>query len=378
MDDLCPPSSPLLDHCPATLPASAYTDADWYRREQSAIWRRSWVTVGRRDAFAPGTMSLRRVGGVEVVVLCAPDGGMRAFHNTCRHRGAALCVKQQEPYNGRLIRCPYHAWAYDGQGNLVSTAFATPTGDFDKAEHGLFPVALRDWNGFVFLCLDDTPPEFAPDMGLAALDNWPMQDLVTGHSLEKDLDCNWKIFWENYNECLHCPGIHPELSDMVPVYREGVMSGPERKGWKPGDPTVPALKEGARSWTMSGQACGPEFPDLTDAERATAYNFVTIYPSMFVVAHVDYVRAVTVEPLGPERTRLRADWLFLPQTLARPGFDLADVTEFATLVLEQDGRACEINQRGLRSPRFDKGRLMPQEFDIHRFHGWVLERMGQG
>lgn len=367
-------ASPLLDHCPETLPAHAYHDPEWFAREQRAIWRRNWVYVGRLDDLPCGTMRRVAVAGQNLILCRDGAGRVTAFHNTCRHRGAELCPVDEKPL-GRLITCPYHNWAYDTSGRLVSTAFATPTADFVKADHGLFPVHVHDWNGFLFLCLADTPPDFRPDLGTDALDTWPMGDLRTGHRLVRDLDCNWKVFWENYNECLHCPGIHPELCDMVPVYARGVMAANEAPGWTADAPAAPVLKEGARSWTMTGAPCGPEFPGLTEQERARGFTFVTIYPTVFVVAHVDYVRAVAVTPLGPERTRLTAEWLFSAETLAQPGFDAAEVARFATLVLDQDGAACEMNQRGLKSERFSRGRLMPQEFDILRFHDWVRGQM---
>ena len=152
------------------------------------------------------------------------------------------------------------------------------------------------------------------------------------------------------------------------------MSEAERKN-KPGGVELSPLKEGAQTWTANGQPCGPEFPNLTTTERRTAHNFVTLYPSAFIVAHVDYVRSVTLIPMGPEKTKLRAEWLFLPETMAAPGFDLENVTGFATLVMEQDGAACELNQKGIASPAYDRGRLMPEEFDIHNFHKWVLAEM---
>ena len=364
-------TTPLLDHCPPTLPRAAYVDPAWHAAEMRAIWSRDWVCAGRIDAFPEGAIRRVTLAGQSVIVL--RDGPvLRAFHNLCRHRGAELCAADR-PRQGRLIRCPYHDWAYGADGRLVSTAFATPTADFRAADHGLLPVALQLWNGFLFLSLAHDPGPFDPDPGMAALDNWPMERLVTGHVFEKRLACNWKVFWENYNECLHCPGIHPELCDMVPVYRKGIMSPAEDPGWD-GTP-APVLRTGAESWTMTGAPCAPAFPTLTPAERAEGHRFVTLWPSMYIVAHVDHVRFVTLTPLAPEETLLCAEWLFAPETLTRPGWDHSPVTDFATLVMQQDGAACEMNQRGLRNAAYLHGTLMPQEFDIARFHDWVRTRL---
>ncbi|MGQ0564461.1 MAG: aromatic ring-hydroxylating oxygenase subunit alpha [Gemmobacter sp.] len=363
-------SSPLLDHCPPGLPRDAYLSHEWFAHEMRAIWAREWVCVGRLGDLAPGTIRPLTLAGSPVIVCRTPDGAVSAYHNTCRHRGAELCAA--EGRMGRLITCPYHAWAYaaDG-GRLVATGPATPTPDFVRDDHGLYPVASTLWNGFLFLSLNPDPGPLTPDLGLSALDNWPMDTLVTGHRVTRNLACNWKVFWENYNECLHCPGIHPELIDMVPVYGRGVMSPEETTGWT----AQGNLKPGARTWSTDGQPCGPEFPDLTQAQRDAGHAFVTLYPTMYVVAHVDYIRAVRLEPTGPETTRLTAEWLFAPETLAQPGFDAGQVAAFATLVLDQDGAAAEMNQRGLRSPAYTSATLMPQEFDIARFHRWVTDRL---
>ena len=89
---------------------------------------------------------------------------------------------------------------------------------------------MREWNGFLFLNLAAEPGELHADVGLGTLDNWPMASLVTGHHWETEIACNWKTFWENYSECLHCPGIHPELCDMVPVYGKGIMGAVRSAG----------------------------------------------------------------------------------------------------------------------------------------------------
>lgn len=371
------PASPLLDHCPPGLPAAAYRSPVWFEHETRAIWRRHWIYAGRLADLAPGTMRPVTIGGAGVILVRTAKGEPRAWHNVCRHRGAEICQSQQRL--GRLITCPYHAFAYaPDDGRLVATGFATPTADFDRAEHGLKPVALRIWAGALFLSLADSPPDFAPDLGLQALDNWPMDSLVTGHRVTRDLACNWKIFWENYNECLHCPGIHPGLSARVPVYGRGLMAANEAPDWTPEAPPAPVLEPGAVSWTPDGTACGPEFPDLTEAERRAGATFVTLYPSTYFVAHADHARIVSLTATGPETTRLTAEWLFPAETLARPGFDAAEVAGFALQVIAEDSAAAEMNQRGVRSPAYAHAVLMPQEFDIHRFHRWVIAELDQG
>ncbi|MCC5972768.1 MAG: aromatic ring-hydroxylating dioxygenase subunit alpha [Rubellimicrobium sp.] len=370
------PDSPLLNSCPPTLPRAAYVDPAWYAAEVEHIWKTSWVYVGRKPELPQGTIRPIEVAGQRLILVHDETGAVRAFHNTCRHRGAELCAAETA-LRGRRITCPYHNWAYDTQGRLISTAFGTPTGDFRKEEHGLFPVHLRDWRGFLYVCLADTPPEFGAESlpGLSALDNWPLETLVSGHRREWDTPCNWKIFWENYNECLHCPGVHPNLSKRVPAFAKGINAPEEAVDWTPDQPSPPSLADGARSWTVNGLACGPEFPDLTEEERLAGANFLTMYPTMYITAHVDSLRVGRIEPLGPDRMRLTIDWLFAPETLAQPDFDLANAVEFTAQVIEEDVWACEVNQRGLTSDRFKAGTLMPQEFEIAHFHDWIRARV---
>lgn len=369
------PLSPRLDHCPEGLPRAAYLDEGWFAQEMATVFSKGWVMAGRLADFAPGTMRRVTVGPAQVVVCRMADGAVSAFHNTCRHRGSELCRAEVEPL-GKLVTCPYHAWAYAAKdGRLVSTAHALPTADFDKAAHGLHPVAAQVWAGFLFLSAAANPPPLRGDVPLSVLDNWPMAGLVTGHRHEAELACNWKTFWENYSECLHCPGIHPELCDMVPIYARGIMGPTEAADWTPDTPARPNLKPGAESWTLTGAPCAPAFPGLSDAERQAGYTFVTLWPTAYVVAHVDYVRSVRLVPLSATRTRLIAEWHFAPETLARPGFDPAEVAAFAKIVLAQDAEASEMNQRGMASPAFTRARLMPEEYEIHRFHQWLMNQM---
>ena len=247
--------SPLLDHCPSSLPGNAYFDENWYAREQSLIWQKEWVYAGRLNDLPIGKMRPLKIGKMGIMLCRLSETEVVAYHNICRHRGSELC-RVEQPL-GKTISCPYHAWSYAAaDGHLVSTAHATPTADFHKEENGLFPVATMLWNGFIFINAADEPSPFIPDLGLEIYDNWPMASLVTGHKSVRNLNCNWKVFWENYNECLHCPSIHPELSDLVPIYREGLMSESERQDWSPRKTPGNALKEGAVTWTFDGSLAG--------------------------------------------------------------------------------------------------------------------------
>jgi Rieske 2Fe-2S family protein len=208
-----------------------------------------------------------------------------------------------------------------------------------------------------------------------------MEDLVVGHSYRKVLNCNWKIFWENFNECLHCPNVHPELCDLVPIYGRAIMARRDDPEWEAraaeNDPRVAGgLRTGAETWSMDGRAQGM-LPGLTEAEKVPGQRYGTVLPSCFIVAHLDYVRIVRITPLSPETMELSSDWLFHPEMLAQPNFDKARITDFATLVLDQDGAACEINQRGLKAAAFEHGVLMQEEYEVFLFQDWVREALGE-
>ena len=366
-----------------TLPSTSYPDPDAYRRDLEAIWYRSWVLVCRSAEIAePLAYRTVRIGAQEIVVVRDETGTLRAFHNTCRHRGAQLCRESEGRLKARLITCPYHAWSYSLRGDLVRVPSKTLPEGFDRKDYPLYAVALEEWRGFVFVNLAETPS--APltkgfDRESGDLSNWPLESLVAGHVFRTVLKCNWKVFWENFNECLHCPGVHKHLSALVPIYGRGLMARHDDPEWaKHADNDAPefsgGLRAGAETWSEDGRAHGPHFPGLSERDRAAGQTYVMNLPSMFVVGHVDYVRSVRLSPLGPEETELTAEWLFTPEQLAAPGFDIANIVDFGIRVLEEDADVCELNQRGLRSARHEKGVLMPEEYDIHRFHQWVRDR----
>lgn len=361
------------------LPSRFYYDAEHHERELRALWYRNWIYLCRA-ATLPDARSFRTftIGNQNILVLRDERGVLRAFHNTCRHRGSALCTVQEGRFRSKFITCPYHGWSYDLRGRLAAVPGLGISEEFDKRNFPLYDVAVAEWGGFVFVNLEggEPPLEEALRPNGQRLANWPLAELTVGHVMRKSLACNWKVFWENFNECYHCPGVHAELTKLVPIYGRSISNQYDDPDWEshrddPDPKFRGGLREGAVTWSMDGQSRSASFPDLTEEERGAGHRFVIAWPTMYVVGHIDYVRIVSMRPLGPEETELTVEWLFPAETPADKNFDLENVVAFGRLVVQQDGVACELNQRGLRSLAHRQGVLMPQEHAVWAFHEWV-------
>ena len=178
------------------------------------------------------------------------------------------------------------------------------------------------------------------------------------------------------------PGRAPEVSALVPIYGRGLLEERDDPEWKAhaadADPKYKGgLRSGAATWSLDGRTTGKPFPGLSDADRQAGHVYMTSLPSVFLVGHVDYVRVVRLLPLGPEKTELRVEYLFSPETLADPGFDLRNVVDFTNLVMTEDAEVCELNQRGLRAGPHARGVVMPEEYVIRQFHDWLRAELAR-
>ena len=367
------------------LPADAYFDPRQYERELQRIWYRNWVYVGRSsDLSRARGFRTFEIGDQRILLVRDEQRALQGFYNTCRHRGAALCREPEGMLRAGTIVCPYHAWVYNLQGDLLRTSSKAHASGFDVADFPLYRINVKEWNGFIFVALNDRPPPFEKifDLPLNRLDAWPLEELVVGHVLSKTMQSNWKIFWENYNECLHCPGVHPQLSQLVPIYGRGLLEERDDPQWRahaadPDPKFKGGLRSGAATWSLDGRTTGVPFPGLSDADRKAGYVYMTGLPSVFLVGHVDYVRVVRLLPLGPELTELRVEYLFSPQTLADPQFDLRNVVDFTNRVMTEDAQVCELNQRGLRARPHIRGVVMPEEYVVRQFHEWLRAELAR-
>lgn len=318
----------LLARSESTLPSAWYYDPAQYERELDAVWYREWVCVGREEELGhPGDNIAAAIGARPVIVMRDSSGGLGAESGAAVHVGT--------------------------------------------------------WGGFVFVNLADRPARpLRESLGREAddLERWPLARLRSVHRETKALACNWKVFWENYSECYHCPGLHPELCRIVPLYRKGVLSHADLPGWEPGyetDEGRPTVAPGLATWTLDGRSTLPLIDGLHERDRKAGMAFASFTASMFVVGHPDYVRSVRMLPRGPETVELTIDWLLPPGVAQSHAAGLERMFALGRLVIEQDGAVCELNQRGLRSRRHHKGMLVPQEYELWAFHEWLHQRLGR-
>ena len=364
-----------------TLPSSWYRSDAVFALEKERIFCREWLCVGREEELpSAGDFRVLDIAGESVLLLRNREGRLRAFYNVCRHRGSRLCRDAaggaaQAQLGGGVasgrITCPYHQWTYDLDGRLIAAPFLTGEPGFDKSLFSLYAVALECWGGFVFLNL--TPAQAAPLSATlgeipARIARYPLAQLRIGHSIRYRVAANWKVICENYNECYHCGGVHPELCAVVPAFKD---RGGANLDWSRGVPHRP----GAYTFTTSGTSRRRPFPGLNEDEQVR-HKGELLYPNLFVSLACDHVAVFILEPKGPARTEITCHFLFEPYELTKDDFDATDSTEFWDLVNRQDWAICESVQQGISTRVHERGYYAPMEdfnLDIRRY---VLERIG--
>jgi glycine betaine catabolism A len=343
------------------LPRDAYISPRVFAFEQEHFFAGSWTCVGREsDLDGTGAQGAVKVGGAGVLVARGTDGRVRAFANTCRHRGHELLGVGGQTTR-RTVLCPYHAWTYDLDGALRAAPGFRDHADFRPAEHGLVELPLESWHGFLFVNGSGDAPPFAEHVG--ALDElvapYRPERLVPLATHSYDLACNWKVILENYHECYHCPLIHPELCQVSPP-----ASGDNFEldgAWVGG---TMDLRDHAATMSLDGHSDGVPIPGL-DAERLRTVAYLGLFPNLLLSLHPDYLMTHLVEPLGPDLSHVVCSWYFPPEATERPGFDPAYAVEFWDRTNRQDWAACESVQRGMASPHFRPGPLAPAEDAVY-------------
>ena len=343
-----------------TLPALTYTGEAIHALEARALFATQWLVVAREEELpAAGSFVTRELANERILVVRDEAGHLRAYFNVCRHRGARLVTESRGQLHG-AIRCPYHAWSYGFDGRLQhAPRMGEERFDDDLALESM-PLAAHD--GFVWVNLDAAARSFDPDT-LPDLRDHDLAALRRAARLEYELACNWKIVCENYSECYHCPGVHPQLNRLSDLTSGGFEAAARYNGGPM------QLRAGVDTLSTSGRSRWPRLA----AAQSSHVRYYLVYPNLMLGLHPDYLLTHRVWPLAPSRSRVDCEVLVRPEALAAPDFDPTDVVEFWDLTNRQDWTLCERVQQGVSSRGYRPGPYHPSERCVHAFDAWYAQ-----
>jgi glycine betaine catabolism A len=353
------------------LPPPAFVDEDVFDWEVETIFR-GWVCVGHATLVTePGSYVMREIGTDSVVVIGGEDGRPRAFLNVCRHRGARL-ITEPEGRVRRRVRCPYHAWSYALDGELKAAPHMEGVEDFETSCWGLMPVRVATVGGLVLVDLSGDAPEVDAHAGELAdhLERYRVASLRRAGQVDYRVNANWKAVAENYSECLHCPGVHPELNEISNYMSGEVLEG--MGAWCGGSMTLSA---GASTMGREGGRAHPRPPiEGLSGDDLNSVLYFVLFPNALVSLHPDYAMLHTLWPREVDRTDIVCEWFFEPATIEAEGFDPSDAIGFWDQVNREDWRVCELTQMGVRNRGYVAGRYSAEEIDVHAFDVMVADR----
>ena len=375
-----------------SLPQGFYTDPVVHEADLHAIFYRRWLFVAASCELAePGAFVTLTVGRSPILLLRNDSGELRAFFNTCRHRGARIV----DAPRGKLsvVMCPYHNWTYRLSGELIRARYMPE--EFDRTRFPLRPVHVREVGGAVYICLAENPPDFAPYA--AAVGRQLAPHALTHAKVAAEVDLvehgNWKLVMENSRECYHCASGHrdlmrslldiydfanPEAVETIGAYwaawegaglPAGVAEGPDFRASR-----LP-LVNGARSMTIDGELAVKK---PLGVEPPGAYGSLrwVHYPSTFNHAIGDYGVLIRILPLGPQETLVTTKFLVARDAVEGVDYDLQRLTEVWNITNAEDKALVERNQAGVNSFGYRPGPYSPAlEAGIIKFVEWYCAEM---
>ncbi len=382
-----------------SLEQKFYTDPEYYKQDLENIFYKDWLFVGH-DCELPKTGSYMtvQIGAYPVVIVRDTQGGIRAFHNSCRHRGSRICAAEKG--TAAKLVCPYHQWTYELDGRLL---FARQVGpDFKPAEYGLKPVHCETVAGYIYICVADEAPDFAAFRNLVEpyLAPHNIKDAKVAFESSIIEKGNWKLVWENNRECYHCAANHPELCRTYPEAPsatgvQGVMEDPEiNQLWKNcasvGLPAqfnmsedgryritrIPLLRD-AVSYTMSGKAAVKKpLSDQVAGGTNIGAMLLFNYPSTWNHLMADHAISFRVLPISAEETLVTTKWLVHKDAVEGVDYNLDELTHVWIQTNDQDRQIVEENAVGIRSPAYQPGPYsVEHEGGVMQFLEWYTNTM---
>ena len=351
----------------ATLPPDCHTRPEFYQREVDRVFARHWQFVGREEQLAKVGSYLCFDGPCAPVILIRDDAGdIRAYANSCRHRGARLLDGSGDC---RRIVCPYHSWSYRLDGRLAGTPGMQSAHDFDPQDYPLLEFPVQTWAGFVFIHYQPSPPPLLDQLGnlverFAAHDCGNMR-YVGGVDFE--IAANWKLLAENALEAYHTGSVHRETLGQQQARPIDAVSG----AW-----TGLLVEDENSVATLPEQDSPLPYIEGLDAEGLSGAYFTMLYPSTQFVFAQDCMWWLAFLPVAVDRTRLRIGACFPASTLAMDRFEERVKPYFDRWrqATAEDNAICEQQQLGQAVARAP-GRYAESEFAVHDFDNWVLDQV---
>lgn len=350
-----------------SLSPTCYTSSDITDDEVQHLFREGWIGVGRADMVRePGEFITLDIAGQSILLLRDKSGNLQAFANTCRHRGARL-VDGTGQCKG--LRCPFHSWFYDLQGNLVAAPHMDKVAGFDKADHGLITYHAEERQGFAFLCLSPNVPDLDAQLGDFTRIHapWPLESLVSVRRRELEVDCNWKLFLDVFNEYYHLPFVHPDSIDSVYCTPDPAdqVTGAFATQFGATDGTGGLLADAQDSAL-------PAMPGLT-GEALNGARYTWVFPNMSFAANSDALWCYEAYPIGPDRCKVVQTSCFARSTTELTGFaeKSAAYLDRMDAALDEDIPALVNQQRGMANPDARPGPFQPDlEPNVAAFARW--------
>ncbi len=355
---------PLLEA--DTLPPACYTSSDFFEREIEQVFLRNWQFVGREEQLAEAGSYFCHEGlGGSVIIMRTADSQIKAYANSCRHRGSRLLSGSG---SCKRIVCPYHSWTYQLDGKLSGVPGMQETQDFDPAEYPLLELHLATWDGFIFIHYSSPLLSLSSYLG-------DMRDKFASHrcadmrhvgSIEFDINANWKLLAENALEAYHTGTVH-----RATLGQQASSAFTTTGNW------TGLLVEDERSVaTMPGKTEPfPHIDGLDDDAIRGAY-FTMLFPSTQLVFAQDCMWWLAFSPLAVDRTHLILGACFPQSTIDLPGFQdrVKPYFERWRLATAEDNAICEAQQDGQKFAR-PAGRFAASEFAVHALSNWVLDQV---
>ena len=355
-----------------TLPREYYMSEAVFQEEIERIFYARWLCVCREEEIPEvGDYILQEIGTENLIIVRDSAREIQAYYNVCRHRGTRLCTEAKGRFS-KTIQCPYHAWTYGLDGRLLGAPHMQEVSDFDRADYPLHSVAVACWEGFVFINMAQTPEPFEQAYApfIDKFTPWRLPELRAAREIVYEVNCNWKLLFQNYSECYHCPPLHPELAKWS-EYTSGKNDLPEG----PFLGGSMQFNDGVDSMTESGRRCAVPILGEGSEDMDKAYYY-TLYPNLFFAPHPDYVMIHYVWPQDITHTRIICRWLFHPEAESKPEYNPDDAVAFWDKVNRQDWHICEQSQQGIASRAYQPGPYSDRESLLAAFDQEIRAALG--